>query len=205
MATPVADTSTLPQDLGQTRTTQTMNGYVGGLVEQRNGNTFKTVVPSSPSSTQPTDVSISTNAQTNQAMGTIVMRGLDGTLLPTATLQLGGQSGANGPASAFIDDSRYAMITQTNDPDRQSTRAAPLRQVDHDQRQHHAGELPDRAGGAAGRRAALHLRVSQLGLLELEHQLQQHQRPTTSTSAPTWSASDDRSTCRRRAARPTTA
>ena len=122
MATPVADASTLPQDLGQSRTTQTMNGYVGGLVEQRTGNTFKTVVPTISIFTQPTDVSISTNAQTNQAMGTIVMRGLDGTLFsPTATLQLGGTSGANGPVSAFIDDKRYAMITQTNDSNRQST------------------------------------------------------------------------------------
>jgi hypothetical protein len=70
----------------------------------------------------PTNISLSTNAQTNQAMGTIVLNGLDGTLFsPTATLQLGGQSGANGPASAFIDNSRYAMITQTNDPNRQST------------------------------------------------------------------------------------
>jgi hypothetical protein len=122
MATPVADASTLPQDLGQTRTTQTMTGYVGGLVEQRTGNTFKTVVPTLSIFTQPTDVSISTNRETNQAMGTIVMRGLDGTLFsPTATLQLGGQSGTNGPVSAFIDDKRYAMITQTNDPNRQST------------------------------------------------------------------------------------
>jgi FecR-like protein len=121
MATPVADTSTLPPDLGQTRTTQTMNGYVGGLVEQSTGNSFKTLVPNITFS-KPTDVSISTNAQTNQAMGTIVMRGFDGTLLsPTVTLQLGGQSGANGPASAFIDNSRYAMVTQTNDPNRQST------------------------------------------------------------------------------------
>jgi hypothetical protein len=121
MATPVADAGTLPQDLGQTRTTQTMNGYVGGLVEQRTGNTFKTVVPNIIFS-RPTDVTISTNAQTNQAMGTIVMRGLDGTLFsPTATLQLGGKSGANGPVSAFIDNSRYAMITQTNDPNRRST------------------------------------------------------------------------------------
>ncbi|MBS0523868.1 MAG: FecR domain-containing protein [Proteobacteria bacterium] len=117
MATPVADASTLPQDLGQNRTTQTMNGYVGGLVEQRNGDTFKTVVPNILVS-KPTDVSISTNAQTNQAMGTIVMRGLDGTLF---SLELGGKSGANGPVSAFIDNSRYAMITQTNDPNRQST------------------------------------------------------------------------------------
>ena len=83
---------------------------------QRNGNTFKTVVPCILFS-KPTDITISTNARTNQAMGTIVMRGLDGTLFsPTVTLQLGGTSGANGPASAFIDNSRYAMITQTNDP-----------------------------------------------------------------------------------------
>jgi hypothetical protein len=122
MATPVADTSTLPSDLGQNRTTQTMTGYATGLVEQRTGNTFKTVVPTLNILSPSTNISISTNAQTNQAMGTIVMRGLDGTLFsPTATLQLGGQSGTNGPVSAFIDNSRYAMITQTNDPNRQST------------------------------------------------------------------------------------
>ncbi|MBN9088260.1 MAG: FecR domain-containing protein [Reyranella sp.] len=118
MATPVADTGTLPPDLGQQRTTQTMGGYVGGLVESRNGNSFTTRIPLLASG--PSDVSISTNAATNQAMGTIVLRGLDGSLFSTTTLELGGKSGANGPASAFIDNSRYAMITQTNDSDRQS-------------------------------------------------------------------------------------
>ncbi len=120
MATPVADTSTLPQDLGQTRTTQTMTGYATGLVEQRTGNTFRTLAPTINIFNPSTNISISTDAQTNQAMATIVMRGYDGTL-GSAKLQLGGQSGANGPASAFIDNSRYAMITQTNDPNRQST------------------------------------------------------------------------------------
>jgi hypothetical protein len=127
MATPVANTSTLPQDLGQNRTTQTMTGYAAGLVEQRTGNTFRTVAPAINIFNPSTNISISTNAQTNQAMATIVMRGYDGTL-GNATLQLGGQSGANGPASAFIDNSRYAMITQTNDASRQSTigRSTPL-------------------------------------------------------------------------------
>lgn len=118
MATPVPDPSTLPSDLGQNRTTQTMGGYVGGLVESRNGNSFTTRIPLLAS--KPTDISLSTNAATNQAMGTIVLRGLDGSLFSTTTLELGGKSGANGPASAFIDNSRYAMITQTNDPDRKS-------------------------------------------------------------------------------------
>jgi hypothetical protein len=115
MATPVADASTLPQDLGQTRATQTMTGYAAGLVEKRTGNTFTTVVPTLNILNPSTNISISTDAQTNQAMAKIVLSGLDG------TLQLGGQSGANGPTSAFIDNSRYAMITQTNDPHRQST------------------------------------------------------------------------------------
>jgi len=119
LATPVANPGTLPPDLGQNRTTQTMGGYVGGLVESRNGNSFTTRIPLLASG--PTNVSISTNAATNQAMGTIVLRGLDGSLFSTTTLELGGKSGANGPASAFIDNSRYAMITQTNDADRKST------------------------------------------------------------------------------------
>ena len=118
MATPVANPGSLPADLGQNRTTQTMGGYVGGLVETRNGSSFTTRIPLL--STKPTDVSISTNAATNQAMGTIVLRGLDGSLFSKTTLELGGKSGANGPASAFIDNSRYAMITQTNDPSRKS-------------------------------------------------------------------------------------
>ena len=128
MATPVADTSTLPQDLGQNRTTQTMTGYAAGLVEQRTGNTFRTVAPAINIFNPSTNISISTNAQTNQAMATIVMRGYRRHAARNATLQLGGQSGANGPASAFIDNSRYAMITQTNDASRQSTigRSTPL-------------------------------------------------------------------------------
>jgi hypothetical protein len=123
----VANTGTLPPDLGQNRTTQTMTGYATGLVEQRTGDTFRTLAPSINIFNPSTNLSISTNAATNQAMATIVMSGYDGTL-GSAKLQLGGQSGANGPASAFIDNSRYAMITQTNDPSRQSTigRSTPL-------------------------------------------------------------------------------
>ena len=121
VATPVPDPSTLPADLGQNRTTQTMKGFVGGLIEERQGNHFRTRVPNITFS-RPSDVRISTDAATNQAMGTIVMRGLDGTLYsPKLTLELGGTSGGNGPTSAFIDDSRYAMITQTNERGRHST------------------------------------------------------------------------------------
>ena len=73
-----------------------MNGYVGGLIESRNGNSFTTRVPTILF-TKPTDVTISTNAATNQAMGTIVMRGLDGTLLsPTATLSSAARAAPTG-------------------------------------------------------------------------------------------------------------
>ncbi|HYD06296.1 MAG TPA: FecR domain-containing protein, partial [Reyranella sp.] len=122
MATPVAEPNTLPPDLGQKRTTQTMNGYVGGLIESRNGNTFSTRLPNVLFA-RPTDVTITTDAAKNQAKGTIVIRGADGSLFSPntkLTLELGGKTTRNGPTSAFIDDSRYAMVS-TNERSRSSS------------------------------------------------------------------------------------
>jgi hypothetical protein len=63
-------------------------------------------------------------------MGTIALRGFDGTLFgPTVKLQLGGTSGRPDATSAFIDNNTYAMTT-TNDPSRQST----LQQGNHTSR-----------------------------------------------------------------------
>ncbi len=97
------------------RTTQTLNGYTNGVIVGVDGRHVTARVPDVLLS-RPTDVSISTDASTNQSKATIVIRGLDGTLLsPTATLQFGGTS----TSSFFIDDKTYGM-TQTDDPSRPS-------------------------------------------------------------------------------------
>jgi hypothetical protein len=97
------------------RTTQTLNGYTNGVIVGVNGGHVTARVPDVLLS-RPTDVSITTNASTNQSQATIIIRGLDGTLLsPTATLQFGGTS----TSSFFIDDKTYGM-TQTDDPSRPS-------------------------------------------------------------------------------------
>ena len=109
----------------QPRTTTTMNGYVGGLVEVNSffGRSSTQLLNSGRS--DPHDVSITTNASTNTAQGTIVVRNFAGSGrdAPTATFQLGGISHTNSVpdgSSAFINDNVYGMRDQTSDPSRQS-------------------------------------------------------------------------------------
>jgi hypothetical protein len=97
------------------RTTQTLKAYTNGVIVGVNGSHVTARVPEVLLS-RPTDVSVTTNATTNQSQATVIIRGLDGTLLsPTATLQFGGTS----TSSFFIDDKTYGM-TQTDDPSRPS-------------------------------------------------------------------------------------
>jgi hypothetical protein len=113
---PTANNNPSPPPAGPTRTTQTLTGYVGGLVviTQSGGG-------DSPSSStrvrllgQPGSVSIATDATNNTATGTIVV-GLNGSHHhpATATLQLGGAG-----SSTFTDDKNYSM---TSNPSRPST------------------------------------------------------------------------------------
>lgn len=113
-----------PSDLGQTRTTQTMNGYVGGVFDRITTPGTGLVTSSrviDVSGSLPTDVSLTTDAATNRAQATIVVRNLDAPGV-TATFQLGsvGQ-GRPGSSSAFIDDKRYGLSDQTVDPNRVSS------------------------------------------------------------------------------------
>ncbi len=97
------------------RTTQTQYGYTNGVIVGVNGESSSARVPGVLLS-RPTDVSVTTNATTNQSQATIIIRGLDGTIFsPTATLQFGGTS----TSSFFTDDKTYGM-TQTDDPSRPS-------------------------------------------------------------------------------------
>jgi hypothetical protein len=115
-----AEAAAISPTIGQTRTSQTQTGYVAGLIDSTSHGRTSTYVPPALLS-RPTDISITTDAATNRAMGTIVLRGFDGTLFgPTARLQLGGTTGRPDATSAFIDDNTYAMVT-TKDPARQST------------------------------------------------------------------------------------
>jgi hypothetical protein len=111
------------------RTTQTLNGYASGLIVNYENNVLTAAgIGNSDGSTtrapevlvsRPTDLTISTNAETGKATGTIVIRGLNGTILsPVATLQLGTLQ--NNSNNFFDNDAKYAMTT-SNDPHRPST------------------------------------------------------------------------------------
>ena len=113
---PITQTPTPPPSPpAPPRTTQTQYGYTNGVIVGVNGESASARVPAVLLS-RPTDVSVTTNATTNQSQATIIIRGLDGTIFsPTATLQFGGTS----TSSFFTDDKTYGM-TQTDDPSRPS-------------------------------------------------------------------------------------
>ncbi len=103
-------------DLGQSRTTQTMNGYVGGVIEAATGDGFATRVINA-TEVSPTNVSITTDASTNRAQGTIKLTNF-GSPNVIATFEMGSLTGGNLSSSAFIDDRRYGMRDRTEDASR---------------------------------------------------------------------------------------
>lgn len=114
----------VPPTLGQSRSSQTLTGYAGGLVDTYGSTGVRgaTGVPQALLA-QPTDVSITTQPANNQATGSVILRGYNG---PGATplqltLQLGGSAGSTGPTSAFIDNNNYAMVSASSSSGRQST------------------------------------------------------------------------------------
>jgi len=98
--------TTTPDGVGVTRTTQTQNGFVGGLADQVNGagNTFTTRIVGNSG---PGDVTLDTNAATNRAGATVAMADWDNGI--SATFRLGGTTSNSAATSAFIDDKTYAM------------------------------------------------------------------------------------------------
>ncbi len=136
--------NSLDPALGQARTTQTMNGYVGGIVESSNPRRGESHNYGSGESnnhgrvthrllnvgaSNPGDVSITTNAETNRAQATIIVQnfgGRSGFGAPTTTFELGSASGPgssrkpNEASSAFINNGIYGMRDQTNDRERHS-------------------------------------------------------------------------------------
>jgi hypothetical protein len=87
------------------KTTQTIKGFVGGLVVQNDGHTSTTQTPLALSA-KAGDLTISTNASDSTAQATIIVRNIDRTLTsPTLTLPIGTQAGS----SFFKDDQTYII------------------------------------------------------------------------------------------------
>lgn len=100
-----------PAGLGTTRTTQTMNGFVGGIVDSVNssGNFSSRVVTTA----DPTAMTLSTNATNNRASVELNVDKWDGST--AASFKLGATTGGNGAVSAFIDDKNYAVRDRGTD------------------------------------------------------------------------------------------
>ena len=97
------------------RTSQTMNGYVGGLVEQRNSSgTITTRVLGNPDNASPTNIILITDAASNRASATFTVPEWDGSGT-SATFRLGGTSGSGFSTSSFIDDKIYAVADRPSD------------------------------------------------------------------------------------------
>lgn len=119
----IATRGSNPAGLGDSRTTRTLHGFVGGVVESRDESGVISSRVLNVGTSQANDVSIATNAGTNRAQGTIVVPNFDGSTAsgsPTAVFELGSTGGARRGDSAFIDDKVYAMTDRKKDSDRQS-------------------------------------------------------------------------------------
>jgi hypothetical protein len=120
----IATRGTNPAGLGSSRTSQTVNGFVGGVIETRDESGQFSTRLLNVGAGDAHDVSITADASTNRAQGTIVVRnfgGNQGLGTPTATFELGSTTGDRRRDSAFIDDSAYAMSDRKNDVSRYSS------------------------------------------------------------------------------------
>jgi hypothetical protein len=108
----------IAKDLGQNRTAQTMNGYVGGIIEASDGAGGYSTRVINANEVSPTNVSITTDPATNRAQATIKITNFSTIPNVTATFELGSLTGNSASSSAFIDDRRYAMVDRIGDPSR---------------------------------------------------------------------------------------
>ncbi|MBS0517166.1 MAG: FecR domain-containing protein [Proteobacteria bacterium] len=106
-----ATQTTTPSTLGQSRTSQTLSGFVAGLVDQRTlTNASPTTTAFGVSDSTP-NLQLTTDASTNRASATITHSswGSPGNGV-SATFNLGSTTGTSNGTSAFIDDSNYAVM-----------------------------------------------------------------------------------------------
>ncbi len=99
LTTPAAMTNMTP------KTSQTLQGFVGGLVVTSTGGYTSTTSHPLALTARPGDLTITTDAAHSTAQATIIIRNIDGTLTsPTATLPLGTTANSN----FFQDNATYA-------------------------------------------------------------------------------------------------
>lgn len=103
-----AQKTTTPSTLGQSRTTRTMNGFVGGVVEQQDSQGNFSTRSFGVNGAQPADVRIATDAAVNRAAALITVSEWDGAST-SATFRLGGLTGGRASTTSFIDDNTYAV------------------------------------------------------------------------------------------------
>jgi trimeric autotransporter adhesin len=110
----VATATATPSGVGASRTTQTLNGFVGGVVQQVDSSganlTTRTMTTSDP-----TALVLNTSATNNRASADITVAnwGTSGGNPVSATFHLGGTTGGNDASSSFIDDNTYAVRDRT--------------------------------------------------------------------------------------------
>jgi hypothetical protein len=117
LATKTSSIAVAP-DLGQSRTTQTQYGYVGGVIEAGNGSGGFSTRVINANEVSPTNVSISTDAATNRAQATIKVSNFGTSPNVIATFELGSLTGPSLSSSAFVDDRRYGLRDRVEDPNR---------------------------------------------------------------------------------------
>lgn len=96
-----------PSGLGETRTSQTMNGYVGGIAEQIDSAGTPSTRAFGPANALPTDLALTTDASTNRASVAITVARWDSNA--SNTFRLGSLAGDTYGSSSFVDDKVYAL------------------------------------------------------------------------------------------------
>ncbi len=92
--------------LATPKTSQTLQGFVGGLVVTSSGGSTSTTSLPSSQDAKPGDLTITTNATSSTAQATVIIRNIDGTVTsPTVTLPIGTTSG-----SSFFQDNATFRI-----------------------------------------------------------------------------------------------
>lgn len=107
----------VPAGVGASRTSRTLNGYVGGVAEQRTGFVGDTPQFSrfafGNTNGSPTDVEIITRADLNRVQASFSLTGVNEEM--TLSVEFGDLSGG-GSRSAFIDDNIFGMRESVSRP-----------------------------------------------------------------------------------------
>ncbi|MFZ5784739.1 MAG: FecR domain-containing protein [Pseudomonadota bacterium] len=90
------------------RTSQNMSGYVGGIVEKRDASGGYSTRTVGTQGAFPANVLLQTNAAANRASASITVVNWDGAGA-SASFKLGGTTGARYATNVFIDDKTYAL------------------------------------------------------------------------------------------------